>query len=105
MTAATAIRRARQQAGISKRELARRAQTSPAAIVAYEAGTREPTFSTFRRIIEAAGFDAVVSLVPSGRRPDRATAARHLVDVVELAQAIPRRRPAPRELTYPRFGR
>ena len=105
MTAATAIRRARQRAGLSKRELARRARTSPAAIVAYKAGTREPAYDTFRRIIEAAGFDAVVSLVPAGRRPDRETAAHRLVQVVELAQAIPRRRPAPRVLSYPPFGR
>ena len=59
MGAAEVIRRAREAAGLSKRELARRAGTSPAAIVAYEAGDREPTFRTLRRLVRAAGYDTV----------------------------------------------
>lgn len=103
MDAAAAIRHAREQAGLSKRELARRAHTSPAAIVLYEAGTREPSYATLRRIVMAAGFDTRLSVVP-GRRPEPVTLGRRLVEVLELAEHLPSRR-ASRRLTFPRFGR
>ena len=103
MNAASAIRSARERANLSKRELARRAGTSPAAIVFYESGTREPSYATLTRIIEAAGFETRLSVTPS-RRPDRAVLDRRLVEVLELAEHLPRRR-ASRRMTFPPFGR
>lgn len=103
MNPATAIRHARQQANLSKRELARRARTSPAAIVVYESGAREPSYETLTRIIGAAGFDTRLSVHPS-RRPDRDILSSRLADVLELAEHLPRR-PAARRIAYPPFGR
>jgi transcriptional regulator with XRE-family HTH domain len=104
MDAALAIRTAREHAGLSKRELARRAATSPAAIVAYESGTRDPTVGTLARIVQATGAVGLIELEPGPARPDRAASARALVDVLGLADAIPLR-PAARELPYPPFPR
>lgn len=56
------IRLARKTKGISQRELARRANTSQAAIAAYEAGRRSPSLDTLARIIRAAGLDLRIRL-------------------------------------------
>ncbi|GAC1574654.1 MAG: hypothetical protein NVS3B24_02110 [Candidatus Dormibacteria bacterium] len=53
---------ARIQAGISQRELARRANTSAAAINAYESGRRNPTVDKLQNVLLAAGFDLRVRL-------------------------------------------
>lgn len=99
MITATLLRRARERAGLSKRELARRAGTSPAALVIYEQGRRDPTVGTFLRIVAAAGAGAQVSL--TGRPgPDPATAGRRLEQVLDLADALPRRRAA-RNVEFP----
>jgi hypothetical protein len=103
MDAAEVIRRAREAAGLSKRELARRAGTSPAAIVAYEAGERDPTFRTLRRLLRAAGYDSEMVTRPARRRLDPARAAARLVEVLDLAEHLPRRRSASR-LSFPPFG-
>lgn len=103
MDPATAIRQAREQAKLSKRELARRAGTSAAAIVHYESGSREPSFRTLTRILRAAGFDAELRVV-QGRRELHVTRGRHLAEVLELAEHLPRRRAA-RRITYPPFAR
>jgi uncharacterized protein len=100
MTAALAIRTARLRAGLSKRALARRAHTSPAAIVGYEAGVRQPTLPTLRRILAAAGSYVDLVVVPRATRPDAEQAGRRLAEVLELAEHLPRRRP-PRDLAYP----
>ena len=102
MEAATAIRMARRRAALSKRELARRARTSPAAIVFYESGEREPTLPTLQRILAAAGSRLEMAVVPSDTRPDPDTAGRRLVEVLELAEHLPHRRAA-RRLTFPPF--
>ena len=100
MNAATAIRTAREAAGLSKRELARRAGTSPAAIVAYESGDREPTLPTLTRICAGAGARLAVTVVPARGLPDRATLAKRLAQVLDLAEHLPRRRAA-RRLSFP----
>ncbi len=103
MKSSALITTARCRAGLSKRELARRAKTSPAAIVTYEQGTRDPSVETLNRILNAAGSPASVRL-GTRSRPDPAVAARRLEEVLELADALPHRTPA-RTLAYPRFGR
>jgi transcriptional regulator with XRE-family HTH domain len=100
MNAAEAIRTAREAAGLSKRELARRAGTSPAAIVAYESGARAPTLPTLARILRGAGARVDLTVVPGPAVPDPATVARRLAEVLDLAERLPRR-PARRRLAYP----
>lgn len=103
MESSALIMTARCRAGLSKRELARRAKTSPAAIVTYEQGTRDPSVETLNRILAAAGSAASVRLRTEAR-PDPAVAARRLEQVLGLADALPHRTPS-RSLPYPRFGR
>jgi len=102
MQAAEIIRQARQRAGLSKRALARRAHTSPAALVEYESGRRDPSVSSLERIVAAAGFDVVFG-IRGPTDPDPAEAGRRLVEVLELAEHLPRRAPATR-MAFPIFG-
>jgi transcriptional regulator with XRE-family HTH domain len=102
MHAARLMRRARERAGLSKRELARRAGTSPAAVVHYERGARDPGVETLGRILDAAGMEARVGLVRRG--PDPVVAGRRLEQVLELADALPHGR-ARRRLDFPPLAR
>ncbi|HUI49129.1 MAG TPA: helix-turn-helix domain-containing protein [Acidimicrobiia bacterium] len=103
MEPATLIRTVRERAKLSKRELARRAATSAAALVLYESGAREPSFGTLKRISAAAGYEPRLSVVPAGP-VDREILGRRLAEVLELAEHLPHRR-APRRITYPPFLR
>ena len=58
------IKLARQESGLSQRELARRAKTSQATMSAYEAGRKQPSLETLARIIRAAGQDLRIQLAP-----------------------------------------
>jgi uncharacterized protein len=49
------LREARTGAGLTQRELARRARVSQSVISAYEAGRRQPSLPTLARLIEATG--------------------------------------------------
>ena len=98
MNAAGAVKLARIRARLSKRELARRAHTSPAAIVQYESGRRAPTYPTLQRIIGAAGSRAVLTVEPAP--VDRVVAAARLEQVLAFAEHLPHR-PAARLLAYP----
>jgi len=102
MDAAAAIRLARRRANLSKRELARRAGTSPAAVVQYERGDREPTYPTLRRMIGAAGYEAELTIRPA-RRPPPEELGRRLVQVLDLVEYLPRRGRTPSRLPFPRF--
>lgn len=101
MDPAAILRRAREAAGLSLRQLARRAGTSHAAVVAYETGARQPRVDTFQRLLAAAGVRARLDLEPvSDVDPERA--GRLLEQVLDLADALPQR-PAARTSPYPRF--
>ena len=54
--AASLIHDARIRAGLSQRQLARRAGTSQAVISAYENGKRDPGFAHMLELVQAAGF-------------------------------------------------
>jgi transcriptional regulator with XRE-family HTH domain len=62
---AEALRQARQRAGLSVSTLARSAQTSRAAIHAYETGIREPNVATALRLLRACGY--TMGIVPDRR--------------------------------------
>lgn len=55
MSQSSSIRQARERAGLTQRELARRAHTSRPTLSAYESGRVSPTESTLGRILAAAG--------------------------------------------------
>lgn len=58
------IRDARQAAGMSQAELARRAGVSQPVISAYESGRREPGMAMFTKLVSASGHRLVVRIVP-----------------------------------------
>lgn len=96
------LRRRRQAAGLSQRELAERAGTSQATIARYESGAKQPSVTTYARLLEHCGAELRVADAPAGRTPaDLERAGRHLAEVLTLAEALPYRRPGP--LRYPRL--
>lgn len=98
MEPAQLIHVVRRRRGLTQAALARAAGTSQPVISAYEAGRRDPTHGTLRRIIGAAGEGLVVSARPAGSDlpppVDVADHARRLLEVLSLADAIPHRRRA-----------
>ena len=60
------IRSARLHAGLSLRELARRAKTSHATLSRYEDGTIEPSMSVVERVVDACGLEMRVLLTEPG---------------------------------------
>lgn len=95
MDVPTDLRRARRAHGLTQAELARAAGTSQATISAYESGRKAPSAPTLDRLLAACGAELRVV------RPGPELAGRRLVEVLELAEALPHR-PA-RELRYPRL--
>jgi transcriptional regulator with XRE-family HTH domain len=87
------------RSGLSQAELARRAGLPRSVVNTYVRGRREPGADALVRLATAGGFD--IDLVP--RRPpvDVDRASKILVQVLELAEALPFR-PRP-ELDYPRL--
>jgi transcriptional regulator with XRE-family HTH domain len=106
MTPAALIRTVRQRRGLTQAELARRAGTSQPVVSAYEHGRRDPTCSTLRKLVAAGGESLeLVARVPASDVPparDDEERARRLVDVLSLADAIPRKR-RPERLDAPRM--
>jgi transcriptional regulator with XRE-family HTH domain len=64
--AGTLLRTARLRAGLSQRELARRAGTAQSVIARIESGATSPSWDTLSRLVDAAGFaiDATVTVAP-----------------------------------------
>jgi len=95
------LREARLTSGLSLRELARRARTSHATLLAYESGQKVPAISTWLRIMDAAGL--AVDLVSSRRVriQDGVERGEELAAVLKLAEQFPNN--ASRHLTYPPF--
>lgn len=109
MTPAELIAQTRRRAGRTQAELAARAGTSQPVISAYEHGRRDPTVSTLRRLLAAAGARlemraASLTAEETGERETQVLRdhAANLVDVLLLADAIPRRRRG--RLTFPRIS-
>ena len=103
MTGGQTVAAIRRRSGLGLRELARRAGTSHATLLAYESGAKDPRVETVARIAAAAGFALDVELAA---RPDAGAAreakGRELVEVLELAAQFPARHR--RRLSGPRFG-
>ena len=101
--AARTLRTARVDAGLSLRELASRAGTSHATLLAYEKGTKAPRVDTLARIVRAAGFALDLELSRREDGGDAEARGRELADVLELAAQFPARHEP--VLPYPPFGR
>jgi transcriptional regulator with XRE-family HTH domain len=88
------------RSGLSQAELARRAGLPRSVVNAYVRGKREPGADALARLAAAGGLE--FELTP--RRPpvDGERASKILVQVLELAEALPFR-PRP-ELGYPRLS-
>ena len=56
------VRDARLRAGLTQRELARRAETAQSVVAHIERGQTSPTWETLTRLLAAAGFDLDASL-------------------------------------------
>lgn len=98
MNAARIIQVARERSGLSKRELARRAGTSPAAIVKYESGATSPTVDTLNRILEVAGWRIECDIRPT--RVDDFDRAAVVFELLEFVQYTPLR-PKPERIEFP----
>jgi transcriptional regulator with XRE-family HTH domain len=87
----------RDRSGLSQAEIARRAGLPRSVVNVYIKGRREPGADTLARLAAAGGFE----LSLARRRPpvDVARASRILVQVLELAEALPYRPRA--ELGFP----
>lgn len=88
---AAALRRARQAAGLSLREAARRAGTSHATFSAYERGLKSPTLATFERLAAACNLDLAVTFTPRIRVNNGLDRGEELAAVLRLAAAFPAR--------------
>lgn len=94
------LRQARVRAGMTQADAARIAGTSQPVISAYEHSRRDPTVSTLRRLLAATGSHLELRAVtpepsdlPAAASP--AESGRRLVNVLLLADAIPRRPAGP----------
>jgi len=105
MNAATTLRAARRDAGLTQRQLASRAGTSQATISAYESRRKQPTVETLARLLAVTGARLIVARAEPGVvRPtaeQHARVARSLREVLALAAALPTRHAS--ELRFPRL--
>lgn len=70
------LKDARERAGLSQRELARRARTSQSVVARIELGRTSPSLATLERLLAAAGFEV------RGGIELRPVAATHMLDDV-----------------------
>jgi transcriptional regulator with XRE-family HTH domain len=98
--AASLVEKIRSQSGLSQAELARRAGIPRSVLNVYLHGHREPGADTLLRLAAAGGF----GLELGRRKPpvDAERASKILVQVLELAEALPFRPRA--ETQYPRLA-
>jgi uncharacterized protein len=66
--AAGLLREVRSRAGLSQRELARRAGVTQSVISAYESGHRQPSLPTVAKLIRAAGHELRITAEPASVR-------------------------------------
>ena len=63
LTPGSAIRQARERAGLTRSELSKRARMSCSAITQYGSGHAHPMLETAKRLVEACGFGLRVEVV------------------------------------------
>jgi transcriptional regulator with XRE-family HTH domain len=100
ISGATLTEQIRARSGLSQAELGRRAGLPRSVINAYLRGSREPGVDALSRLAAAGGLE--LRLARRESPVDAERAGRILVQVLELAEALPFR-PRP-ELDYPRLS-
>jgi transcriptional regulator with XRE-family HTH domain len=83
------LRSARERAGITQAELARRARVPRTVVNAYERGARQPAADKLALLLAAAGSELEARPAP---RVNLERNARILLQVLELAERLPTRR-------------
>ena len=88
---------------MTQAQLAAKAGTSQAAVSAYESSAKQPSVATLSRLLNAMGSRLAVAPTEAwlSRQPDPRRAARRLLEVLELAEALPTRHSP--ELRFPRL--
>jgi transcriptional regulator with XRE-family HTH domain len=81
------LRQARTRAGLSQRELARRARTAQSVVARVESGATSPSWETLSRLLEAAGFTLDAAL-----RPATPELSHMLDDVPRILRLTPEQR-------------
>lgn len=76
------LHEARRRAGVTQRELARRAGTSQSVVARIESGATSPRTETLERLVAAAGFELEPELVP------RPVVGSHMLDDVDRILAL-----------------
>src|SRR5574338_456568 len=84
---AALLRNARERAGLSQREIARRVGTSQSVVARIELGTTSPTWDTLTRLLDAAGLVLDASLEPAP-----AAGSHMLDDVPRILSLTPEQR-------------
>jgi predicted transcriptional regulator len=59
------LRKARERAGLTQRELARRAGTAQSVVARIELGITDPSSGTLSRLLTATGFELIARLEPA----------------------------------------
>ena len=85
--AAKLVHDARSRAGLTQRELARRARTAQSVVARIESGATSPSWQTLSRLLEAAGFELDVTL-----RPVSPELSHMLEDVPRILRLTPEQR-------------
>ena len=97
---AALVREIQAKSGLSQAELARRAGLPRSVLNVYLRGNREPGADTLAKLAAAAGLE--VGLVRRKPPVDPERAGKMLVQVLELAEALPFR--PKKELAYPNLA-
>ena len=85
--AAELVHEARSRAGLTQRELARRARTAQSVVARIEGGATSPSWDTLSRLLEAAGFALDATL-----RPLAPEVSHMLEDVPRILRLTPEQR-------------
>lgn len=87
------LRRARETAALTLRELGERSGTSHSTLAAYESGRVVPRVDTLDRILRAAGYgsDIVLRRRPDATAEERRAKGEELRQVLDLAAQFPAR--------------
>jgi transcriptional regulator with XRE-family HTH domain len=85
--AAGLLREARTRAGLTQRELAKRARTAQSVIARIERGQSDPSWETLTRLLDAAGFSLHSELTLSSTRDSHM-----LQDVARILSLTPEER-------------
>ena len=91
LTLGALIREARERAGLTRAELARRARMSPSAVARYETGQSSPMIDTAQRCVDACGFELRIDLVhvsPQRQAAADAAFARNVEDRLRTNDAF-----------------